>query len=149
MWCDLRFVPNSRGNKAAANLGPVRGDCIDKWKIAITPDPHCRAPEFHVCILGYVGTFIRELAAISYFLHSQTSSYSTILAAISGPDTIKQFGYAHFREDAIGGGVSCNEEQLTIIKGLKNEIEGIRGPPGTGGCSILFVSMQPHLHVAL
>ena len=25
MWCDLGFFPNSRGNKAAANLRPIRG----------------------------------------------------------------------------------------------------------------------------
>ena len=23
LWCDLGFVPNSRGNKAAANLRPI------------------------------------------------------------------------------------------------------------------------------
>ena len=30
VWCDLGFFPNSRGNKAAANLRPTYGTCQDQ-----------------------------------------------------------------------------------------------------------------------
>ena len=35
MWCDLGFVPNSRGNKAAANLRPSSGHVITRWIIRV------------------------------------------------------------------------------------------------------------------
>ena len=31
LWCDLGFVPNSRGNKAAANLCPANTKGLNCW----------------------------------------------------------------------------------------------------------------------
>ena len=52
LWCDLGFVPNSRGNKAAANLRPISicdrnsaqckdWDVFSQWAIQILQF-HCR-----------------------------------------------------------------------------------------------------------
>ena len=41
LWCDLGFVPNSRGNKAAANLRPVTSmrSFENQWRSACAPTP--------------------------------------------------------------------------------------------------------------
>ena len=35
LWCDLEFVPNSRGNKAAANLRPTSGHCLRPIRVIV------------------------------------------------------------------------------------------------------------------
>ena len=35
LWCDLGFVPNSRGNKAAANLRPMKKQFGQLWRSSI------------------------------------------------------------------------------------------------------------------
>ena len=133
----------------------LRGQCIQnlEWREEITQETRFRDAEFHVCILGYVGSFIHELIAIYNFMHCPTSLLPRILDLIANPGVIGQFQYAQFSEHAIRGGIPCNEEQMTIIKGLQNEIEAIRGPPGTGGsrkfsirerCSYRACILPPH-----
>ena len=44
MWCDLGFVPNSRGNKAAANLRPSLSDPAPSAAAEETEDDDDAAP---------------------------------------------------------------------------------------------------------
>ena len=55
LWCDLGFVPNSRGNKAAANLRPML--TINNVRYAINMQYgsiHVHLPIHHICI-KYLG----------------------------------------------------------------------------------------------
>ena len=54
LWCDLGFVPNSRGNKAAANLRPmgkVVASNVGRWKVALQ---QCSDPSFLMFLVLHV-----------------------------------------------------------------------------------------------
>jgi hypothetical protein len=82
---------------------------------------------FKLHLLGYVKPYIEEMAAVLCYLKVPAPQ---VLRSAANPAFRKPFPY---ESRNISGSVPCNPIQKDIVQGLASEIEGIQGPPGTGG----------------
>jgi hypothetical protein len=116
-----------RGN----NFGLIAGVQVEKLNCQYQQEFRGRASDNCMCMLGYVKVFIHDLLAILDMMDS-AAAQPKILDAIANPKSIRSFDYASFNPRSLKGNIPCNKEQKEIVINLKNEIEGIQGPPGTG-----------------
>lgn len=81
----------------------------------------------HLMDLGYIGDAIHEAQACAR-LQVTAAAPSAILIAIASPDARRP---AEFVSGAIEPSVPINARQLQVLQGLRYNLEGICGPPGT------------------
>ena len=116
------------------NLGLIAGMQVENLNSQYYQELRGRDTENCMCMLGYVKVFVHDLIAILDMMDS-TAAQPKILDAIANPKSIRSFDYARFDPSLLKGNIPCNKEQKQLVMKLKNEIEGIQGPPGTGACN--------------
>lgn len=88
-------------------------------------------PGFHIMYIndyGYIGDTINECCCCTNFLKAGPKSFPPILYSVADPSQRKKSSYVVNGE--ISREVPINKLQLSVLKGLKSDIEGIQGPPG-------------------
>ncbi|KAJ1481826.1 hypothetical protein T484DRAFT_2702426 [Baffinella frigidus] len=147
----LRFMPAAEG---APELAPERGDtfvhhlllvnrtrhlvssCVDgdPLKVTVRPSLSVGAGPCVVQSLGYFGTYVSELRALTALSVDQAPP--PVFASILNPkvDVRGEYGTAPIRKHL----QPINSSQRQVIEALKFALEKIQGPPGTGKSTTVF-----------
>lgn len=90
--------------------------------------------------LGYIGSFIKEMAACRSLLQSPGQLSRPL--AVAAADALKRVRvpFAPIPDDCstISEKVPINAGQMQALKGLSFNLEGIQGPPGTGKSTLIY-----------
>jgi hypothetical protein len=145
---NLSYLAIFRGHlcmttRHGSNLGLLIGIQLDRLSSEYHKELRGRDTENRLCMLGYVKVFVHDLTAILEMMDS-AAAQPKILDAIANPKLIGTFEFAEFHpRRLLKGSIPCSTEQRQIVKNLKNEIEGIQGPPGTGTQNAICLINRP------
>lgn len=106
-------------------------DTRSKWtflKLYPKPDFCVNVETVNILCLKYVGNYLHQLSSL-FYIESKYNEYEKILGTfLNSKKNIK----GEYLENEIKTSENCNETQSLAMLNLKNNLELIHGPPGTG-----------------
>lgn len=97
-------------------------------KLYPKPDFCVNVETVNILCLKYVGNYLHQLSSL-FYIESKYDEYKGILAQfLNSKKNVK----GEYLENCIEISENCNETQALAMSNLKNNLELIHGPPGTG-----------------
>jgi superfamily I DNA and/or RNA helicase len=101
-------------------------------KLYPKPEFNANVESVNIICLKYVGNYLHQLSSL-FYIESNYVEYKSIMSSFLNPTKYISGQYTTNENDAVGTvDENCNDTQLMAITNLKNNIELIHGPPGTG-----------------
>lgn len=92
--------------------------------------------------LGYIGSFIKELAACRKLLSAPELQMKPLVLAAADPSLRMRVPYyatiPNEKDLVAKNTVPVNQGQAAALRGLAFNFEGIQGPPGTGKSTMIY-----------